>query len=260
MNNMQVWDYEQSIARVKPMVINWRNLTVELVEELYKARSELSSQGRRSDIMTNVTKSWNEYLNEVGLEYRTVHRWLERYEPEERRLMEPEEVEQRKQIETRAKQQKHIAIRQRINTAINTGTKPLDWDDETEKEYIRELRNRADRTMRIEESRRKIEEDRIRKQKEQEKIKYDEEMKIKFDEVQDELLRRATNELLEKHRKRETLKDRFRLSQQGNTDVFIDALMDYLDELPDDNRRIEACNNIIKVCRNISVELQRSDK
>jgi len=45
------------------------------------------------------------------------------------------------------------------------------------------------------------------------------------------------------------------LSQQGEKDPFIDALMDYLEELDDDNRRIEACNNVIKVARNIAAQL-----
>jgi hypothetical protein len=59
-------------------------------------------------------------------------------------------------------------------------------------------------------------------------------------------------------KKRSAFKDRIRLSDGGKQDPFIDAIMDYLNELENDTRRIEACNNIIKVCRNICVKLQSS--
>jgi hypothetical protein len=39
-------------------------------------------------------------------------------------------------------------------------------------------------------------------------------------------------------------------------DPFQDAIMDYLEGLENDSRRIEACHNIIKVCKRIAAELQ----
>ena len=257
MSDIVNWDYETSIQRVKPMVINWRKLTVELVEELYNAREALRNWGGDRSNVTNVTLSWSTYLDDIGLNRMTVHRWLERYEPEERRLLEPEEVEERKQIETRSKQDKQISIRDRVNIAINTGQKPKDWDNETEYEYRKELRERADRARRITESNQRIAEEEERRRKLAEEAKTDEEMWRNVDEVKDELFQRLAGEAIQHYEKRAKLKERFKLSQDGVKDVFIDAIMDYLDELQDDNRRIEACNNIIKVCRNISVELQK---
>jgi Protein of unknown function (DUF3102). len=58
--------------------------------------------------------------------------------------------------------------------------------------------------------------------------------------------------------KRNEWKEKIRLSDGGKEDAFMDAIIDYMETLPDDNRRIEACNNIIKICRNIAVELQKS--
>jgi hypothetical protein len=58
--------------------------------------------------------------------------------------------------------------------------------------------------------------------------------------------------------KRNEWKEKIRLSDGGKEDAFMDALIDYMETLPNDTRRIEACNNIIKICRNISVELQRA--
>ena len=63
--------------------------------------------------------------------------------------------------------------------------------------------------------------------------------------------------VMDKSKKRSSFKERIRLSFDGQKDPFIDALMDYLEGLDDDNRRIEACNNIIKVAKNIAKELQR---
>ena len=39
-------------------------------------------------------------------------------------------------------------------------------------------------------------------------------------------------------------------------DPFQNAILDYLEELADDNRRIEACYNIIKICKEIANSLQ----
>ena len=70
-------------------------------------------------------------------------------------------------------------------------------------------------------------------------------------------LNHATDEIINKHNKRIEWKDKIRISDNGKDDAFMDAIIDYLDTLPNDNRRIEACNNIIKICRNISVNLQK---
>ena len=70
-------------------------------------------------------------------------------------------------------------------------------------------------------------------------------------------LKAATEAIMERDQKRNDWKDKIRLSDGGKVDSFLDALVDYLETLASDNRRIEACNNIIKICRNISVELQR---
>lgn len=263
MNNITTWDYQQSIEKVRPMVINWRNLTVELVEELYTAREKLSASGRSwmsLDVPNGTPKTWNNYLVEIGLPRTTVHRWLERYEPEERRILEPEEVEERKQIELRSKQDRHIAIHKRVLEAINTGRKPLDWDDETEKQYGIELKERKDRQHRIEQSRLKMEEDlRRRQEKEDAESKRKKERQQDYEKFKQEtdFLNDVATKVIEDFEKKKEFKQRIKLSQSGESDLFIDALMDYLEELPDDNRRIEACNNIVKVCRNISIELQR---
>lgn len=72
-------------------------------------------------------------------------------------------------------------------------------------------------------------------------------------------LKIATEGILAKAQERMDWKEKIRLSDGGKDDAFMDAIIDYMETLENDNRRIEACNNIIKICRNISVELQKKD-
>lgn len=76
----QSWSYPKSIEKIKPLVFNWKKLTVEIGTELYIAREILSNPGARTD--TNPKKeTWRKYCREIGLEERTVYRWIERFFP-----------------------------------------------------------------------------------------------------------------------------------------------------------------------------------
>lgn len=44
------WDYDESVKKVINFVYKWKNLTIEILEELYIAREMLSTQGRRTDL------------------------------------------------------------------------------------------------------------------------------------------------------------------------------------------------------------------
>lgn len=253
MNSVETWDYQASVERVKPMVINWRNLTVELVDELHRAHEKLSKRGALKSLNDDRIRSWSGYLGDVGLAKETVRGWLERYEPDEHRLLEPEEVEERKRIADRAAMDKAAAQRKRVLEAINTGDRTSDWDEATERAYYRELKEREARTERIDSAKAEMEEARRKRDEEQ---RRKQEARDSWKQT-DEMLRDALERSSEATTKRREFKERIRLSQSGESDLFIEALMDYLEELEDDSRRIEACQNIIKVCRNIATELQR---
>lgn len=72
------------------------------------------------------------------------------------------------------------------------------------------------------------------------------------------MLRDASTVIIQKEQERAAWKDKIRISDSGKEDQFLDAILEYLSTLADDNRRIEACQNIIKICKNIAVELQRN--
>jgi hypothetical protein len=81
------WIYGESIKKVKPKILKWKNLSEEIVKELYIAREVLSmSPSDAAKIMhgTFVPRmTWGEYCAELGYSRRTVNRWLKRYYGEE---------------------------------------------------------------------------------------------------------------------------------------------------------------------------------
>jgi len=69
-SQVSVWNYEESVAKVKVLVYKKRNLDEEIVGELRIARQELSAQGRRIDFGTYVPKlpAWADYCQAIGVD------------------------------------------------------------------------------------------------------------------------------------------------------------------------------------------------
>ena len=98
------WDYDKSVKKVRQLVVNWKHISTEILRELYIAHQKLSAQGRRTDLQLScksnkVSVSWNQYLDDVGLNYHNVRRWLQKYDFEKDELVTfettnlPQEVE-----------------------------------------------------------------------------------------------------------------------------------------------------------------------
>ena len=156
-------------------------------------------------------------------------------------------------IEAQARRTETEKARDRVIEYRKTGVKPDDWRRGTDDKLLKEY---EDRDERVEKHKTEINE-KLRKtaEKKAERDRWYEESSAEIDALNE----RATR-AIEAHQKRQSFKERIRVSQSGESDAFIDAIMDYLEELPDDNRRIEACQNIIKVCRGIATDLQRVDR
>jgi len=87
------WNYRKSVKKMKRLVLNWKNISVEILSELYVARVKLSAQGVRNDLDPNGSKlGWENYLREIGLSKETVRRWLGRYNPNSKVIL-PKEIE-----------------------------------------------------------------------------------------------------------------------------------------------------------------------
>ena len=83
------WDYDKSVKKVRQLVVNWKNISIEIMRELYIARQKLSASGRRTDVTPSSNwkeVTWNQYLDDVGLNYSNVTRWLKKYDFEKDEL------------------------------------------------------------------------------------------------------------------------------------------------------------------------------
>jgi len=71
------WDYQSSVERIKASIYKWKNLTIEIIQELWIANQILASPGARTDLKP--TQTWESYCKEIGIDKRTVNRWLQTY-------------------------------------------------------------------------------------------------------------------------------------------------------------------------------------
>jgi len=197
------------------------------------------------DVANATPKTWSSYCQDIGLDRSTAHRWLEHYEPQEQRLLTDDEYQLKQEEKRRAEMSIRDANNSRVNQAIKTGAIPRGWNDECQKLYDEKIKENRLRDERI----KKMQDD-MKRESEQRNEKANERYSRK--EEIDELIKNITTSVS----KRAEFKERIRISHEGQNDQFIDALMDYLNELADDSRRIEACYNIIKVCKGIANDLQ----
>jgi hypothetical protein len=268
---------EASASVLKAKIGLRGKLTEEIAAELYRAKDFYSAQGFRSDLRTDVQRlgTFGQYLDYVGLQRRTSDRWLERYIPEENKLLTYEEFTEKKEADRLAKMSQEERERSLRAEYRKTGIPPAGWTPEleqSEKENQAALVKQQERIDEYKrEQNRKSEEEKKRRESimngtsgpgspaaspstDDPKRDY----YYNLGKISDEMLKNASTTRATHFNKRQEWKEKIRLSSGGKEDAFMDAIIEYLETLPDDNRRIEACNNIIKICRNISVELQRN--
>lgn len=247
-DNLTVFNPDASAALMKLRVRNHVRLTQDIVAELYRAREYYSNSGHRSDLATDDARlqTFGQYLDEIGLHRRTSERWLERYVPEENKLLTYEEFSEKKSAEARAKLSEEERQRSVVAEFRKTGVKPVGWTPKLDKA----VKDTDEHLAKVKADREKEEAEREQRAKERNES-------AKTYTLHSDDFRLASNALAQKLDQREEWKEKIRLSDGGKEDAFMDAIIDYMETLPNDNRRIEACNNIIKICRNIAVELQR---
>ena len=177
---------------------------------------------------------------------RTAHRYLQLYKYRDKtvRLADLHDAyKQVKQLESAEKHTERQKSYQRVGQYKKTGIKPDGWKRGTDDTLAKEDQDRDERIRRFKE---RVEED--KQTKESKKKDYKQDSKH-FNE--------AISKLTSRVEEREVFKEQIRISSEGKENPFIDALIDYLQGLDDDNRRLEACHNIIKVAKSIAKELDR---
>lgn len=67
------WDYEKSVSKVKQQIYKWKNLSIEIIRELWIAHTILTSQviGRGFK-----GKTWANFCKEIGIDKSTAYRWF----------------------------------------------------------------------------------------------------------------------------------------------------------------------------------------
>src|SRR3990167_7260588 len=76
------WDYQKSVEKVKVALYKWKNLTLEMANELWIAKEKLAKIGRpESGTLVPVysNKTWTDYCNDIGSQRQIVNRWLNRW-------------------------------------------------------------------------------------------------------------------------------------------------------------------------------------
>lgn len=193
--------------------------------------------------------NWLEANFDMG--QRNAYRYMDLYEHQNEIAKMANLQEAYKQIETieaQEKQSKEERERAMIAEYRRTGTKPAGWDRSLDYRIKKDEEAFAKQQERI---------DKAKEEREERAKSYKLHSQAEERGFMSDALKIATETIIAKHEERQSWKEKIRLSDGGKEDAFMDAIIDYLDTLPDDNRRIEACNNIIKICRNIAVELQQ---
>lgn len=265
-NIISMFNPDESARILKVKIGNHTKLTEEIVSELYRAKGFYSSAGYRSDLVSDETRlrTFESYLVNIGIAKPTAYRWLERYVPEENKILTYEELTekktaeaQKKAAELRANLSPDERYRSLVSEFHKTGIKPLGWSQDVEDQMKRSDENyKKFQEERRREKKEREEAERLQRVKEAAEAQANSSFHFKIDSTFDAALKIAGDAIIAKSKERQTWKEKIRLSDGGKEDTFMDAIIDYLETLENDNRRIEACNNIIKICRNISVELQ----
>ncbi len=97
-NLPDTWDYQQSVNKVKSLILSFTNATIEMLHELWVAREMLSRTRPGANVSDETLPTWGQYIEATGLPRPTAHRWLSQYDPEERRKKTPEEIANQKRL------------------------------------------------------------------------------------------------------------------------------------------------------------------
>src|ERR1035437_9868527 len=77
------WNYDDSVSKMKLALYKWKNMTVEMANELWIAKEQLVMTPQESGALlkdgTKVPRSWTTYCNEIGSQRQIVNRWLNRW-------------------------------------------------------------------------------------------------------------------------------------------------------------------------------------
>lgn len=81
-----LWTYEESVKKMQRLIYKWKNMTRDVANELWVAREKLAvDKAGAARIMHDANAScmtWSGYCKDVGINYTTANRWLNKWFPE----------------------------------------------------------------------------------------------------------------------------------------------------------------------------------
>ena len=75
------WDYDTSVEKTKTFFYKWKNLTNDILEELWISRNILKKnfdEWQKEGGTLVPPPTWNDYCEEIGSSRQVVNRWLEK--------------------------------------------------------------------------------------------------------------------------------------------------------------------------------------
>jgi len=75
------WNYDESVKKVRRLGFKWKNLTLEILEELYIAReklriSPLGGRPKKTSKYLEVIPTWTQYCKDINISLETARLWL----------------------------------------------------------------------------------------------------------------------------------------------------------------------------------------
>lgn len=75
------WNYDESVKKVKRLGFKWKNLTIEILKELYVAReilrtSPLGGRPKKTSKNLEVIPTWTQYCKDINISLETARLWL----------------------------------------------------------------------------------------------------------------------------------------------------------------------------------------
>jgi hypothetical protein len=246
MNDIINFIPEKSAEILKEKLLFRNKLSLEIVIELHKAREYYSNQGFRSDLTSksNISKlnTFSQYCDFIGLYRQKANNWLERYIPEQNKLLTFEELQQKKQLEFESKKSEAQKKQEQRIKQLREDEKEFYYNykigidinyDDSDKNYRWGQYKKSKEYM-------EKEKEKIKEKNEDAKDNYYQNI---INEAQN-YLNNSVNDLKD----RDNIKNKIGMSINDDS-KFIDALDDYLQSLKNNNIRLNALHNIIKYCK-----------
>jgi len=137
------WDYDKSVAKMRPLIQEWKQATEEVLRELYLAREFLTNQKgqhRDPEAADYILHTWGGYCGELGLSHQTANNWLRPFTPRELSDTGKDVLQLAPPMKEETTASRALA-EARIAEVLRTSKRPADWTDEEEAELKRRLEN-----------------------------------------------------------------------------------------------------------------------